>query len=255
VIANPSHVRKIPDMAKKTKAVRRDKPQTPSERRFEPGATMSPALAYATGAVGALAMGAGAWEEFGSMLGGSAIEPLKIAPYILTSGALLVGAAIWVGTSGEPPIRVGDRGIGVEKGGLRRMPWYSVERIEWRGEAVRVTGQDDAGAAMQVIARADTYPQAAAWIVKEARARVPASVDVPEDATLPEPSASAGTILPVEPPQVVGTHCVVSGRVISYEPDARSCPRCGRIYHKAHLPETCACGGSLAALRSEVKTA
>lgn len=255
MIANRSNVRKIPDMAKKTKSVRREKPQTPSERRFEPGATMSPAVAYAAGALGALAMGAGAWEEFGSIVDGSAIEPLKIAPYILTSGALLVGAAIWVGTSGEPPIRVGDRGIGVEKGGLRRMPWYSVERIEWRGEAVRVTGRDDAGGAMQVVARADIYPQAAAWIVKEARARVPASVDVPEDATLQQANASAGTTLAVEPPQVVGTHCVASGRVISYEPDARSCPRCGRVYHKAHVPETCACGGSLAALRSEAKTA
>jgi hypothetical protein len=238
-------------MAKKTKTAKRDKAQTRHERRFEPGATLSPIVSYAIGAIGALAMGAGAWEKLGPLISDPTVEPLKIAPYILTVGALLVGAAIWVGTSGEPPLRVGDRGIAVEKGPIRRMPWYAVERIEWRGEAVRVTGHDDAGAAMHVVAQAATHGQAAAWIVKEARERVPAIVDVPQDATLPEPSSSAGTVLPVEPPQVVGKHCAASGKVISFEPDARVCPRCELVYHKAHAPETCGCGALPTALKSD----
>jgi hypothetical protein len=50
---------------------------------------------------------------------------------------------------------------------------------------------------------------------------------------------------------VVGKHCADSGTVIAYEPDARVCPRCERVYHKAHVPETCACGGSLEGLRAK----
>lgn len=242
-------------MAKKTKSARRDKPQSRSERRFEPRASTKPIIPYVLGALGALAMGAGFWGQFGATLGGADLDPLKQAPWILSLGAIAVGAAIWLGTSGEPALRVGDGGIGLEKGQVRRIPWYAVERIEWRGEAVRVTGRDDTGASLLVVAKSATHPQAAAWIVREARARVPAVVDVPPDATLPEVSAAAGTTLTLEPPQVVGRRCAASGKAISYEPDARVCPRCERVYHKAHVPESCACGGSLTDLRSEAKTA
>jgi hypothetical protein len=100
-----------------------------------------------------------------------------------------------------------------------------------------------------------SHPQAAAWIVKEARQRLPSIVDVPDDATLPQPLASGGEQLPLEPPQVVGKHCAASGKVIAYEPDARVCPRCERVYHKSHVPEACDCGASLADLRPEAKTA
>jgi hypothetical protein len=205
------------------------------------------------GGLGAVAMGAGAWGQFGASLSGSSLEPLRAAPIVLAVGAVLVACAIWVGTSGEPALRVGDGGIAVDKGALRRMPWYAVERIEWRAETVTVTGKDDAGVPMTVSAKAATHAQAAAWIVHEARARVPGVVDVPSDATLPDASPAAGTSLLLEAPQVVGRHCAASGKVISYEPEARVCLRCERVYHKAHVPETCACGASLAELRSEAQ--
>ncbi|MCL2448992.1 MAG: hypothetical protein FWD17_08605 [Polyangiaceae bacterium] len=236
-------------MAKK-KSPRKDRPRARSERRFEALATTRPWVAYALGAVGAVAMGAGTWGELGSALGLGTVEPLAASPYLLATGALVVAAAIWLGTSGEPALRVGDAGVGVERGGVRRVPWYAIERIEWRDEAVRVTGQDENGAATTLVAKLTTQPQAGAWIVKEARERVPAVVDVPADATLPEANANAGALLPLEPPQVVGRHCAASGQVISFEPDARVCSRCERVYHKAHVPETCACGASLAELRS-----
>jgi hypothetical protein len=237
-------------MAKKTKSAKAAKPRARRERRFEPRSTAQPGLVYSLGALGATAMGAGAWEQFGPLLSDAGGEPLKLAPYILTAGALLAGAAIWIGTSGEPVLRVGDSGLAVEKGGVRRMPWYAIERIEWRDETVRVTGKDEAGAAMGLSASLRGHPQAAAWIVKEARSRVPKVVDVPDDATLPEPRADAGEQMPLEPPQVVGRHCAASGQVISYEPDARVCPRCERVYHKAHVPEACDCGASLGDLRA-----
>jgi hypothetical protein len=228
-------------MAKKSKSAKRDKPRERKERRFDARSTIGPALPYGLGAVGAAAMGAGVWGVFGAALTGAAVG-VPAAPYILSAGAILAGAAIWIGTSGEPPLRVGDGGVAIDKGGLRRVPWYGVERIEWRGEAVRVIGKDDAGAPVTIVAKLASHAQAGAWIVKEARERVPSAVDVPTDATLPPPASDAGTVLVLDAPQVVGKHCACSGKVISFEPDARLCPRCERVYHKDHVPETCACG-------------
>jgi hypothetical protein len=241
-------------MAKKAKSSRRDKPPDRHERRFQPQPSASPWVAYVLGALGALAMGAGVWEQFGSTFREGGPEPLNAAPYILLAGAVLVAVAIWLGTSGQAPLRVGDGGIGIEKGQVRRMPWYGIERIEWRGEAVRASGKDEDGAAMLVVATLATHPQAASWIVKEARERVPAVVDVPDDATLPPPRPGADETLTLDPQQVVGKRCAASGEIIAYEPDARVCRRCGRVYHKAHVPGVCACGGSLDDLRAAEKT-
>jgi hypothetical protein len=238
-------------MAKKTKSSKRDKPRERRERRFFPQSTTSPTVVYLVGALGAIAMGAGGWGQFGSLLHEGGPEPLKVAPYILAAGALLVGIAIWIGTSGEPALRVGDAGLAVEKGGIRRMPWYAIERIEWREETVRVTGKDETGLPLSIAATLKSNPQAAAWIVKEARERVPSVVDVPEDATLPDPRTSAGETFALEPPQVVGKHCASSGKVIAYEPDARVCPQCGRVYHKSTVPSSCECGASLGELQSK----
>jgi hypothetical protein len=237
------------DSAKK-KSGKKGQSRERRERRFEPHASTSPPLIYVLGAIGAMAMGAGAWGQFGSMIREGGPEPFKYAPYVLALGAVLVGVAVWFGTSGEPPLRVGDGGIALEKGGLRRMPWYAIERIEFRDMAVRVSGKDDMGGAMLVVARLATQGMAAAWIVKEARARIPAVVDVPEDVALPEAKAAAGESLPLEPAQVVGKHCAASGKVIAYEPDARVCSRCERVYHKAHVPAQCECGASLESLQA-----
>ncbi len=242
-------------MAKKTKSAHRDKPRERRERRFQPRPTVSPAWASALGAAGALVMGAGAWEQFAPLLTDGGPPQLKIAPYVLVTGAVLVAVAIWIGTSGEATLRVGAAGVAVDKGAMRRIPWFAVERIEWRGEAVRVLGKDESGTAMTVVATLASQPQAAAWIVREARERIPAVVDVPADATLPEPSTTAGELVRLDPPQVVGRRCAASDTIIAYEPDARICRRCERIYHAAHVPETCACGASLADLRSQSKTA
>jgi hypothetical protein len=212
-------------------------------------------ISHALGAVGALAMGAGAWAQFGPLLTQAGLEPIKGASYALFGGSLAVAFAIWLGTSGEPVLRVGDGGIGIEKGPIRRIPWHGVERIEWRGEAVRITGKDQSGVATTVVASVATHPQAAAWAVKEARERVPSVVDVPGDATLPVPQTNAGEWLSLEPVQVVGMRCAASGQIVSYEPDARVCRRCERVYIKTQVPETCACGASLSDLKAHSKTA
>jgi hypothetical protein len=239
-------------MAKK-KPAKREKAKERRERRFEPRATTNPIVVYVVGGLGALAMGAGVWGQFGALLQDAGPDPFKYAPYILAAGAILVGAAIWRGTSGEPAVRVGDAGLAIERGGIKRMPWYAIEKIEWREESVRVFGKAEDGAALTIVARASSQPQAAAWIVKEARDRVSKVVDVPEDATLPAPVMSAGQSLALQPPQVVGKHCAATGKVIAFEPDARLCPRCERVYHKSGVPQSCECGASLADLQPVTK--
>lgn len=244
-------------MAKKKDktGIKREKSRDRRERQFEPAAMTSRQNVYLVGGLGAALMGAGAWGQFGSLVHDGGPPPLAWASYVLAAGALLVGIAIWIGTSGEPAIRVGDAGLALVKNSVRRMPWWAIDKIAWQGEIVRVTGKDDLGTDLALAASLKTHAQAAAWIVKEARERIPAVVDVPEDATLPDPLASAGTTLPLEPTQVVGRHCAASGKVIAYEPDARVCVRCERVFHKSEVPETCPCGASLAALRPEAKTA
>lgn len=244
-------VTSTPEMAKKIKAAKRERRTERREQRFEARASTSSAIVYVAGALGAIAMGAGAWEQFGSLVREGGPTPLPYAPYILSAGALLVAIAVWLGTSGEPALRVGDAGIALEKGGgVRRLPWHSVLGVEWRDQAVRVTGKDEHGAAMSVVVRLANHGPAAAWIVKEARERIPRAVGVPADVVLPNASDFPGELLRLQAPQVVGRHCAASGKVIAYEPDARVCPRCGRAYHKAHVPETCECGASLSALQS-----
>jgi len=109
-------------MAKKNKSAKNARPRERRERRLLPRASASVALVYVVGAIGAVAMGAGAWEQFGALLLDAATGPAKFAPYVLAFGALLVGMAIWIGTSGEPPQRVGDGGLAVENGGGPRQP-------------------------------------------------------------------------------------------------------------------------------------
>ena len=157
-------------MAKKAKAAaKREKPRERKERQFEPAALTSAWNVYIVGGVGSLLMGAGAWGQFGSLMTDGGPEPFKYAPYVLAAGALLVGVAIWIGTSGEPALRVGDGGVAVVKGGIRRMPWYAIEHVEWSDDAVVVTGKDDIGVAMTVTASLKTHPQAAAWIINRAK--------------------------------------------------------------------------------------
>jgi len=243
-------------MAKKAKgSVKREKLRERKERQFEPAALTSKWNVYTVGGVGSALMGAGAWGQFGGLMTDGGPEPYKYAPYILAAGALLVGVAIWIGTSGDPALRVGDGGIAVVKSGLQRMPWHAVERVEWSNDGIRVTGKDDTGVDMIVVATLKSHAQAAAWIVKEARERIPSTVGPLEDVGLPDPLASAGATHALEPTQVVGRHCAQSGKVIAYEPDARVCARCERVYHRSSVPETCACGASLADLRVAEKSA
>ena len=225
--------------AKKTK----DKKRERSERRFLPQSATPPVVVKVTGALGAAGLGAGVMGQY------MRPDAVPYSIWVLAGGALLLGAAIWVGTSGDPALRVGDAGVGIEKGGLRRLPWWGIDAVVWESDGVlALSGKDETGSSVSLKIAQKNQPQAVAWIVKEARARIPKVCEVSDEAleTIGKASRDAGFILKLEPLQVVGRRCAASDKAIAWEPDARVCPRCERVYHKEHVPETCACGGSLA---------
>jgi hypothetical protein len=243
-------------MSKKTKQVTKKekrRAQRRQERRFVSQASGNTTAVRAVSALAAMLLGAGAW---GYLYAQSFAEDEKLRAlpsYLVAAGAVLLGVAIWFGTSSEPPVRVGAPGIAVEKGELRRMPWWGVEKIAFDSGAIAlvVTGQDEAGVAWTFKVPLKAHPDAVAWIVKEASERVPKTVDVTDELRekLPLAALYAGTLVDHEPLQVVGRRDAVSGKIISYEPDACVCGQCERVYLKRSVPKKCKCGSSLAHLR------
>jgi len=218
------------------------------ELRFFPQSSANPILLRVLGALGAAALGAGAWAQFMS------VEPVQWTPYLLAGGALLFAAALFLGTSGDPVLRVGDGGVAVDRGVIRRIPWYAVEAVNWSGttRTILVKGKDESEKPLVIEAKLKSQPAAAAWIIKEAQSRIPDQVDVPEEIEgLPEASKDDGDELALEPLQVAGRRCAESDKAIAFEADARVCARCERVYHKAYVPAKCDCGGSLAGLRDK----
>jgi hypothetical protein len=229
------------------------------ERRFVAQSAFNPWIVRVLGGLGALALGAGAWGYFYGHLGDLDEKFRPIPSYLIAAGAVLTGVAIWLGTSSETPIRVGAPGIGVEHGDLRRMPWWSVKKIVWESGSLSlvVSGNDEAGTSWTFKVPLKVHPEAVAWIVKEATQRVPKAVDVPDSVLdkLPEATNLQGMRIDLEPLQVVGKKCAASGKAISYEPDARVCARCERVYFKRSVPKKCKCGAGLDHLRNAVQDA
>jgi hypothetical protein len=225
------------------------------ERRFIPRSTTNPAVVYAIGGLGAIALGAGVWGQFGSSFRKAAadLEPWAYAPWVLAGGAILLGIAIWIGTSGAAAVRVGSGGVAEERGQSRRIPWWRVDSIFWDDGAVVVQGKDDADAKLTIRFQTRSVPDGAAWLVSEAERRIEDKIDLPEELreSLGHPDKDAGELVAPPPLQLVGKRCSKSDKIIAYEPDARVCPQCERIYHKAAVPKTCSCGASLSDLREK----
>lgn len=239
---------------KKSKAKRAPRRQ---ERRFMAVSAHNKLLVRGLGALGAAGMGAGAWAH----LYGQAFatdEQKAIPVYIVAAGAVLAGVAIWLGTTTEPALRVGDPGIAIERGDLRRMPWHAVQQITWQEGTLSlvVTGRDETGKDLTLKVPLNGHAEAIGWILDEAERRVPKTLEIDDGVLekLPGASEHAGQRLDLEALQAVGKKCSASGKTISYEPDARICSRCERVFHKASVPKKCKCGASLAHLRSKFAT-
>jgi hypothetical protein len=229
------------------------------DRRFVAQSSHSPWLVRVLGAVGSACLGAGGWGYFyGTTAEHMFADPkLKAIPsYLIAGGAVASGVAIWLGTSAETPIRVGSPGIGVERGEVRRMPWSGVKKITWESgtTSLVIVGSDESGTTWTFKVPQKSHPEAVSWILEEAEHRVPKALDIASDILERMPSASphAGTRVELEPLQLVGKKCAVTGKTISYEPEARVCTRCERVYFKRSVPKKCKCGANLSHLRTSV---
>ncbi len=212
-------------------------------RRFEPQASSLGQAALVLICVGAALLGAGVY--------GQALRdtPLSYAPALILVGLIVLFFG-WQRASQRPAaVLVGDPGVASEDSDpLRWLPWSKVESVALEKNVVVVRGDG-----RSLNAPADVHPQAAAWIVKEALARVPAKVTIAEgERSRLVADESMGEVREMGPAQVAGARCRNSDRVIAFDEDARLCPRCGEVYHKEEVPEECAsCGADLGELKAE----
>ena len=201
------------------------------ERRFLPEPTYASRASIGGGMLGALILGAGVYSQWLSD------NPRAIAPYLFGVGALSLGAALWFGDAGALPVRVGDAGIGIEKGNeLVRLVWCDIERVFTERAELVAKGKE-----LTLRIPIAAHRAAVAWILSEGTKRVPAVMDVKRQSLvdLPDPKDSDGELVVIEGLQIAGRHCAVSGKPISFERDARLCPSCGQVYLKEHVPAKC----------------
>ena len=215
-----------------------------SERRFEPSSSSRALASLVATILGGLVLGAGIYSQWLSS------QPLSWAPWIVGGGALVLAAVILWGDFGGLAVRVGDAGVALERTGqpIVRVNWSVIQSIEISGRDMRVRSEE-----RDLSFPVDLFPSAAAWVLKEAGRRIPKKLQVSEAqrSALPQPLESDGSRLALEKLQVTGQKCKASGKVITFERDARLCPKCSEVYHHDSLPETClTCGAELKGLKN-----
>jgi hypothetical protein len=202
------------------------------ERRLLPGRDTRSTGIMAAGGLGAALLGAGVYAQF------LRSTPYPHGAYVLGGGALVLAAVVLLVPDAAKPILVGDAGVATEEGGdaPRRILWCDVTRVALEKNVLVVSGGE-----VEIKVPVQGNGQAVAWIVKEALDRIPSRVviDTERQNELPEARGDAGEVRKVEGLQVTGRKCKVTGKVITYEPDARLCPRCGEAYLAEAAPETC----------------
>lgn len=202
-----------------------------SERRYEAGASAFAIATVLLFSLGAVALGAGVYAQW---LRGGDVGPHPWALYFLITGAVLLLAVALFGQTTARPVRVGDGGVAIERDDtIERIAWCDVTRILVTGDAVTVQGT---GVTLSVPRK--VHAQAAARVIREAKERIPQKVD--DDANVPAPEGAVEPANePLDPPQIAGRTCKGSGKMVSFEKDARFCGRCGELYHKTAVPERC----------------
>lgn len=227
---------------------------THRERRFLPVRDARMTASLVAGAVGSLLLGAGVYIQFfrpannvlAVKLGAQVVELADKGAYVVGAGALILALVIMLAPDFETALLVGDGGVGVDEGndeGPRRILWCDIEQITLTSTALVVRGPEQ-----KLLVPLSSQPQAAAWVLREAQERIPSVValDHGEQERIPKADENAGEQRKITDIQIAGRRCCATDRVISYEPDARLCPRCGEIYHKDHVPAEClTCEGPL----------
>jgi len=212
-----------------------------TERRYEPASATPQGLFLLVLNAGALAAGAGAVSFYVQSKNAGA------APFtaeILGTGALLLAGATALSAARGNAVRVGPAGIAFEKGDLLRVPWHGLSRVQVEGAVLRIEGVSSFGGAVNETCSLHTHRDAAAAIVAEVVARVPAVLvgAAPESLV---PRAEAGEAIALEALQIAGKRCAASGKPLAFESDGVACERCERVYAKGAKPAVCACGGAL----------
>jgi hypothetical protein len=145
------------------------------ERRFEaePGSRAN--LQALIGGLGVTALGAATYATWVHDV------PMESGPYLFGAGILGVIAATLMSASDGLPIRVGDAGVAVERGGSQpeRIHWYEIDQVGLEGGDRMIVE----GANKRIVAPLAHHAGAAAWILKEAMARIPKKVKVPAEQT------------------------------------------------------------------------
>jgi hypothetical protein len=209
------------------------KPGTPSERRFISEPTPRANYRALIGGLGAAGLGAATYATL------IVDTPLASGPFLFGAGTLAMVTAVVMGDPAGAPIHVGDIGLAVDRGGTQpeRIAWYEVEQVALEDDRVVVK----ATGGRRIEASTAHHPAAAGWIVKEALARIPKRVAIEPDRTtsIQRGADDGGTLLTAPKVQIAGRKCRASDTVISFEPDARECGRCGEVYDKKHVPAQC----------------
>jgi hypothetical protein len=223
-------------MAEKKK---RRAPRERTERRFIPEATHTSRFAAALGMFGSFALGAGVFGQWVQD------TPTAYAPYLVTLGAVGLGAGLWFGSAGSFPVRVGDAGVAIERGSeVTRLLWCDIEEIKTEGGSLLVRAPS-----LTLTIPIGAHPKATRYIVAEAERRLPKIVKLDEAArkALGTSAEPGGAEAPVTGDQVAGRRCAATNRIISFERDARLCQNCGQVYYKDNVPQACVtCGAQIA---------
>jgi hypothetical protein len=212
---------------KKTKKKKRER----KERRYKGEQTYASKVAVGVGMLGGRALGGGVYSQW------LCDQARGVAPYMALGGAAVLAGALIFGDLGTDPVRVGDGGVAIEKGGeVLRILWCDLEQVSAENGKLVLKGNDQT----LVIPMAG-QPQAVAKILAEGTRRVPDAMNVKRSALagLPEPSDHDGEVLTMETLQVAGRHCAASDRPISFERDARLCPQCCQVYLRDEVPKKC----------------
>jgi hypothetical protein len=205
-----------------------------TERRFLAEPTTRTNIQSLVGGLGAAALGAGAYAAWVHD------APMAATPYLFGAGAVALLGGWAMGSADTSPLRVGDAGVGVERGEAQpdRLPWWQIEKVsldERSGVVIE-------GGGKRIVAALSCHPAAAGFIVREALQRIPKKVVIDGDrrvAILRAAEDNSGNVVHLDPVQVAGRRCKASNVIISFERDATTCPRCGEVYDRRHVPAVC----------------
>jgi len=225
--------KKTPAPATRDDVVLKNRSDPRTEKRFEQKSSPAAIATVLAFSVASVLLGAG---TYGQWIRDEALGPYKYAPWLFVAGAALFAVAALFGPRSSSPVRVGDAGVGLEKGPneIDRIAWCDITKITLGDRGLTVKSE-----ALSLAFPLPTMRAAVGMILREARARVPSLVEMLVPGELEKADASSGETVALEPPQVAGQKCKSSGKLIAFEKDARLCGRCGEIYHKDGVPKRC----------------